>query len=393
MRARETAARAVVDQRSAAQRPLVATELGYVRTNHVDEFRLFTPGVGIRLLYPDVPDNYRSRIELQWPIYTGGRLEALERAARAEAEASGHELATARADLRLEVTRAYWALVTARESVRVLEEALKRMDAQLADVRARLDAGFVPPNDVFSVEAQRSRQEGALIEAQNLSAVAEADLARLIGQSDGGPIVLDAQLEVPAGPPPDAATLLAEARAGRSERATLQSQTRGFEEREAAAHAGRLPTVSLLTGFDYARPNPRIFPRADEWNTSWDAGVTVRWNAWDFGRTAAKTAEAANLATATRERLSEFDRSLALEVKRRRLEIDSARAQVAAASDGIRSAAEARRVVQERFTAGVATTTDLLDAQVALLQAELDRTRALAGVRLASAQLDRALGR
>ena len=57
------------------------------------------------------------------------------------------------------------------------------------------------------------------------------------------------------------------------------------------------------------------------------------------------------------------------------------------------SATEARRVVQERFAAGVATSTDVLDAQVALLQAELDRTRALATMRLALARLDRAVGR
>ena len=64
-----------------------------------------------------------------------------------------------------------------------------------------------------------------------------------------------------------------------------------------------------------------------------------------------------------------------------------------AATDGARSAAEARRVVAERFNVGVATTTEVLDAQVALLQAELDRTRALASIRLAEARLDRALGR
>ena len=59
----------------------------------------------------------------------------------------------------------------------------------------------------------------------------------------------------------------------------------------------------------------------------------------------------------------------------------------------MRSAAEARRVLAERFGAGVATNTDVLDAQVALLQAELDRTRALANAQLAAARLDRALGR
>jgi outer membrane protein TolC len=41
----------------------------------------------------------------------------------------------------------------------------------------------------------------------------------------------------------------------------------------------------------------------------------------------------------------------------------------------------------------VATSTDVLDAQVALLQAELDRTQALASVKLAEARLNRAIGR
>jgi outer membrane protein TolC len=38
-------------------------------------------------------------------------------------------------------------------------------------------------------------------------------------------------------------------------------------------------------------------------------------------------------------------------------------------------------------------TTEVLDAQQALLVAQFDRTRALAGARLAEARLDRALGK
>jgi outer membrane protein len=392
-RARKAAARAVVDQRGTAHKPIVSTQLGYQRTNHVDEFVLLRPGVGLQVLYPDVPDNYRARLELQWPIYTGGRLQALERAARAEVEASGQELATARADLRLEVTRAFWAIVTAREAVRVLEQAMTWMDARLADVRARFDAGFVPPNDVLLVEAQRAREQVSLIEARNLAAVSEADLARLVGAPDGTAIEVDANL---APPPPQMALpsmLFDEARAARPERAALQLRTRVADEREAAAQAGRLPAVSFLTGADYARPNPRIFPREDAWHSSWDVGVSLSWNAWDAGRTRAEVAEAASLGEAVRERLAEFDTTLALEIRQRTLELESARAQIAAAEEGVRASTEARRVVQERFAAGVATATDLLDAQVALLEAELDRTRALAGARLASARLDRALGR
>ena len=65
-----------------------------------------------------------TRVDLQWPIYTAGRLDALERAARAEHDATGEDLAAARADLRLEITRAFWALVTAREAEQVVAKAL-----------------------------------------------------------------------------------------------------------------------------------------------------------------------------------------------------------------------------------------------------------------------------
>jgi outer membrane protein TolC len=96
---------------------------------------------------------------------------------------------------------------------------------------------------------------------------------------------------------------------------------------------------------------------------------------------------------AARQRLAEFDSVVALEVRQRVLEIDSGRAAVAASADAVRAATEARRVVVERYRAGVITQTEVLDAEVALLQAELDRTRAMAGVKLAEARLNRALGR
>ncbi len=80
-------------------------------------------------------------------------------------------------------------------------------------------------------------------------------------------------------------------------------------------------------------------------------------------------------------------------MRQRALELESSRAAIVAADEGVKAAAEARRVLAERFDAGVATNTEVLDAQSALLAAELDRTRALAGARLAEARLARALGR
>ena len=63
-----------------------------------------------------------------------------------------------------------------------------------------------------------------------------------------------------------------------------------------------------------------------------------------------------------------------------------------AAGDAVRAATEARRVVSERRLVGVVTQAEMLDAEVALLQSELDRTRAMAVVRFAEARLARAIG-
>lgn len=386
LEAREAAAAAVEQGRGAAKRPLVAAVAGYTRTNHVEEFSIVAPGVPPRVIYPDIPDNLRARIDLQWPIYTAGRLDALERAARAERSAVSEEVDATRADLRLEITRAFWALITARENEQVLERSLKNLDVHLSDLRARLDQGLIPPNDVLTADAQRSRRRGLLIEAANMRAIAEADLRRLIGGSGAIIPVLPSQIDGAAPPSADAAVPT------RAERRALDHRLEATRARRRAVDAQFKPQLTLGAGYDYARPNPRIFPRADRWDESWDVSVNVSWTLWDGGRRAAERAEAAAATRAVEARITEFDRNVTFEVQARRLDLDSARASILAAEDGVRAAEEARRVLDERYRAGVATSTDVLDAELALLQAELDRTRAVAAARLAEARLARALG-
>ena len=120
----------------------------------------------------------------------------------------------------------------------------------------------------------------------------------------------------------------------------------------------------------------------------------MTWTLWDGGRARAEHGEARATASALRTRVDDFDRQVDLRGARSaRWSSTSSRAAIAAADDGVRAATEAERVVGERFRAGVATSTDVLDAQVALLQAELDRTRAVANVRLARSAAGARVGR
>ena len=64
------------------------------RTNHVLNFGFPRPDGAIVIVFPDIPDNFTSRVSFQWPIYTSGRSDALERAAIAEAQAAGADIET-----------------------------------------------------------------------------------------------------------------------------------------------------------------------------------------------------------------------------------------------------------------------------------------------------------
>ena len=396
MRAREDGAKAAATSAELADRPTFNANAGYSRTNHVLNFGFPRPDGAFVIVFPDIPDNFTSRLSFQWPIYTGGRSDALERAALAEVQATGADLVTARADLRLEIVRAYWAAVTAREAERVLEESTARAEAQVRDAKNRFDVGLIPPNEVSTLEAQRSRERAQLIEATNVRDSTAIELRRLIGVEPETVLDLTDRLESTTPAPiagGQAAELVKQALEARSERKALSFRLGGAEERQKAALAARMPTIAFGGGFDYSNPNRRIFPITKAWEESWDVGVNVNWNFFDFGRAKSQANEAAAIANATRARMAEFDSVVSADVRQRLLDIESSQAMVRAANDAVTSAGEARRVVMDRFAAGVATSTDVLIAQVQLLESELVRTRALANVRLSEARLERSLGR
>ncbi len=273
MTARADASEARVRGREAAVRPQVSVLGGYTRTNHIDAFGIALPSGAFNVIYPDVPDNYRARLDLAWPIYTAGRADALERAAKAEAAAAVGERDATREDLRLEITRAYWALVTARATVGVLEDGLRLADAHLTDVKNRQAVGLVPPNDVLSAEAARAREQVQLIDARNRADAAATDLRRLVGLRPDTPVEPEQALTPASAPAEPVPALVEAAKAARPDRLAIARHIDAAAAvREASAAAAR-PQIAVTGGVDYARPNPRIFPRAAEFNSSWDVGV------------------------------------------------------------------------------------------------------------------------
>lgn len=395
--ARQEAADAAVTSREALKKPSLSASAAYQRTNHVDEYGIPQAGGGIKVLFPDIPNNYRGRADASMALYTGGRVESLVSSAKADKLAADAEFKAAAADVALDVARAYWNLVTAREAVRVVDQGLVRMSAYVSDVKARVDAGLLPPNDLLSAQAQRARQSVALIQAKNAASVAQSDLCRLVGLDLDTPITPTASLMTPI---PSVASISAlqinalteQARAGRAERDALTKHAEAARATGDAAGSALRPQVNVSGGVEESRPNARIVPRVDAFHSSWEAGVGVSWNLFDGGKSKADRAVAAAQATAFERRRDDFDAMLGVELRQRRGDVEAGNAALDASAEAVSAATEARRVISERFKAGVATSTDVLDAENALLEAELERTRLAASLRLSEARLLRAVG-
>jgi outer membrane protein len=189
------------------------------------------------------------------------------------------------------------------------------------------------------------------------------------------------------------ADLTSRAAGQRPERRALVERQAALDAAAGATRASTRPQVAAIAAVEPSRPNPRFVPRTDEWHTGWDLGVSMNWSVWDGGRARADLAATVAQHEAAGAEIRELDAGIGVELRRRVLEIATARAAIDAASEGIAAASEARRVVGERFDAGVATSTDVLEAEVALLDAELERTRFQASLRIGEAQLVRAVGR
>ncbi len=393
--AREAAADATVTSRAALTRPTLTTTASYLRINHVPEFGV-GPGDAL-LLFPDIPSRYRVRAELAVPLFTSGRLEGFVDAARADERAAAADRRVIEDDVRLEVARTYWLLVVARQAEQVLAQAVARADAWVQDVRARLDAGVVPPNEVLSAQAQRAREYVRLVQARKDAAIAEMEVARLIGAPQGTRVVTTSAVDRPtpaasalAAQQPEA--LVAQALERRPERTSLLERQQALRASAEAIVASLRPQVGGLLGVEPARPNTRFFPLRDEWRTGWDAGVNLTWLVFDSGRAKADRASGMAQADAIGHRLRDFDDQVTVDVRRRLLDLEAGQAALAASEEAVAAATEARRVLAERFRAGVATGTDVLDADLDQHEAELERLRLQVGQRLAEAALVRTIG-
>jgi len=180
--------------------------------------------------------------------------------------------------------------------------------------------------------------------------------------------------------------------AGRPDLRSADFRIKAAEFSLKVARAGYYPQVYLIGNYYYLRPNPRIMPALDRFKGTWDVTFSVSFDLWNWGKTKSLEEQSkAQLALAQDARELLEDQAV-LELTQSRLSLARAKEKVRVAGLAVFQAGENLRVTREKFKQGVALNTEVLDAEMALLQTDLNRTQAEIDLVLAQAKLEKALG-
>jgi outer membrane protein len=354
------------------------------------EFRL--PGLDTTFtLIPIELDRYHSEVSVEQPLFAGGRLRAGYRAAEREAAAAEWAAEEARADVALEVRRAYWTLHGAMAALEATEASLAQVDGHLLEVRRRFEEGALLRADLLAAETRRSEVLLERVETRNAVRVARLELSRLLGLGPDTEVVPTAALAVD--PLPRAlAGLPDRAVAARPELRALAEQVEALRAQESAARGGLLPEVGFVGRYIYSRPNPYAFMEQDEFLGTWEAGVSLRWGLFEGGARRARAAQARELRRAAEARLEDARELVVVDVSRHYLEAERATEALAVAAQVVEQAEEALRVTRQQFAEGAALPSQVLEAEAAYRGAGARQARARAEHAIARAALLRALG-
>jgi outer membrane protein TolC len=252
--------------------------------------------------------------------------------------------------------------------------------------------GLVTMNDVLRLEVQQSNIELKLIEAENNRDLARINFNRIIGFN------LDAETEIIAIPTASSEInfsvndLVKEAKENRKEIKSLENKVMANQESISVANAGWFPSIYLFGNLYYNKPNQRIMPAKDEFKETWDVGVSLNWDLWNWGFTSAQSDQASEIKLQTEIALSQLNDIIETEVMREFLNYNKAIKKVEVANKSVEQAAENLRLTTDKYDQQLASSSDLIDAQTYLLEAETNLTSAQVSLEISKVKLDKAVG-
>jgi outer membrane protein len=374
--------------------PRLSFNAGYTRLSDIPPFEVKLPILPAPVKIEDVVlNNYSLKVSLQQPIFTGFRLLSLRSAAEKFRDAFAADYNKDANEEAFNIINAYWNYFKAQKLKDYIDENLKQEDAHLTDTKNFLANDLVTKNDFLKLEVQYASLRLKQIEAENNLNTSRALFNKVLGLpiSDQTEIVsTDPQIEISV---LNYDSLLTSALQSRLELQALNYRVQAGNENVSAAASGWYPSIYLFSDYYYNRPNQRIMPTLDKFKDTWDAGVTLSWDIWNWGYNSSQVEQARqnlNQLNVNRDLLKE---NIEVEVYNNYMALNAAHNKIEVAKTGLAQADENYRGINEKYNVQYATSTDLIDAETSRLQSQTDLINSLVDYETAFARLLKSAGK
>jgi outer membrane protein len=322
---------------------------------------------------PKVSQAMYGLLNISQPIYSGGRIrygiessKFLEQAAKLDAEDDKDEVIQ-------NTIEAFANLFKAKTAVMLVNENLVQAQQRTKDLGNLEKNGLLARNDLLKAELQSSNVELSLLDAENNLQLAIVNMDLMLGLPTSTELVLDTTGIAKKDDSRILDDYLQAAATNRKDIAATDYRKKAAETGVKATKGEMYPSLALTGGY-IAADVPHVFTVTNAVNI----GVGVSYNIASLWKTKSKVQQAEARVKQIAEAEAMMDDNTRLQVNKNYFALISNRKKIEVYSKAVEQAQENYRIVKNKFDNSLATTADLIDADIAQLQARLSYTLARA---------------
>ena len=333
------------------------------------------------------PDNnyYSNSATASIPLYNFSLRSGIEAAGYA-LNSADVTLENTKQAVRYQATADYYNILNYKNLIKVQEDTVRAYQEHLDNVNAQYRVGTVAKSDVLSSQVNLANAQQSLTTAQNNYDIAVATLNNVIGLPTDTVLEIDDELKHPSyNLNLDDCTTYA--LNNRADGAAAYYAVKQAEAGINTAKAGWYPTVTA-SGTKALEDKDPFGSDTD----AWFVGGTIAWNVFDNGVTAAKVHNAEASLVSAQEALKEQDETIQLDVRTALLNLQAAEKNISTMETAVKQAEEDLKIANVRYSAGVGTNLDVMDATEKMTAARTNYNTALYNYNVNKAALDKAMG-
>jgi outer membrane protein TolC len=353
------------------------------------EFPSFVPGEPPQRVEIDFTRDFQFSMSLTLPLYTGGRLTSGFKQAKYNLESSREAVRQSKQLTVFNTKRAFYGHLLAKEFVTVAEEAVRVAEENLENVKNMYEVGMATKMDLLRSEVRLTNMQPQVIAAKNNLRISELNLKIILGMDLSQPVEIQGSLSYEPWEP-DLEECIKTALVQRPEMRQFDFQRKMAGEALKFNQAGYLPTLAVSGSYSFWADKLNF--KGDTWSSFYAVNLVLTIPIFNGFKESAQIARSKAMIREIELNKKALLDAVELEVRQAVLRLGEAKETLVSQEKNTEQAKESLRISQLNFSEGMATTLDVISAEAAYSQAQVNYSQALYSYAVAVAELDRAMG-